>query len=84
MSLPSCNYYVQKVENPYFLQGLSDVNKTRTRMTEQYIRKCHYILLVAPIGRVQTDNLVHKRLLEYSRAKAGRKALICTRIDVRN
>lgn len=58
------------------------MNKTRTKTTHEYIRECHSVYLVSPIARVQTDNLVHHRLLEFSKTFGTKKALICTKIDV--
>lgn len=66
----------------FILLGLSDVNKTRTRVTQRYIRQCSYVVLVAPIGRVITDNLVQKRLVEGFHTHGTRKMLVCTWIDV--
>ena len=51
-------------------------------MTQRYMRKCNHILLVAPIGRVQTDNLVQKRLVDCHRALGSEKGLVCTFTDV--
>ena len=64
------------------LAGLSDINKIRTNSTTQYLRRCDYVFLIAPIARVQTDDNVHKRLVNLSRTLGPRKALLCTKIDV--
>lgn len=62
--------------------GLSDVNKLRTSLTIDYMRRCKFGLLIAPIARVQTDNLVHKRLGDIYRTFGPNKALLVTKIDV--
>lgn len=58
------------------------MNRTRTRVTNEYIHSCDYIFLVAPIARVQTDNLVDRRLNEYRQKFGTRVALVCTKTDV--
>ncbi|KAM0805279.1 hypothetical protein BDR22DRAFT_969026 [Usnea florida] len=63
------------------LPGLSDSNKTRTIATTRYMRRCHFGLLVAPIARIQTDNLVQRRLGEIHRLFGHRKGLLCSKID---
>ncbi|KAL9596174.1 MAG: hypothetical protein Q9179_004711 [Wetmoreana sp. 5 TL-2023] len=63
------------------LPGLSDMSRTRTSATNQYVRSCNYLFLVAPIARVQTDNLVDRRLSEYMRRFGSRVALACTKTD---
>ena len=65
------------------IPGLSDVNQTRVQNTQRYLRDIDFCFLVAPIERVQTDSLVHERLNETFRLFETRKALICTKIDVR-
>ena len=62
--------------------GLSDVNKTRTRTTIEYIRACEAALLVAPVARVETDSGVHKRLGWIHRMFGNKKALVVTKTDV--
>ncbi|KAL8829118.1 MAG: hypothetical protein Q9170_006308 [Blastenia crenularia] len=57
------------------LPGLSDTNRTRTRITNEYIHSCDFLCLVAPIARVQTDNLVDKRIYDY-RQKFGTKVAL--------
>ncbi|MCJ1396569.1 hypothetical protein MMC18_009460 [Xylographa bjoerkii] len=64
------------------LPGLSDVNITRTGVTERYLRQCAYILLVAPIARASTDKLVQRRLTNMFKTHSSRKIFICTYIDV--
>lgn len=54
----------------------------RVKTTKQYIRECAYCVLVAPIGRVTTDDIIHHRLLETLRRPGGRKMLVTTKIDV--
>ncbi|KAL8651588.1 MAG: hypothetical protein Q9210_003171 [Variospora velana] len=63
------------------LPGLSDMNRTRTRATNEYIRSCDYLFLVAPVARVQTDNLVDRRIMEYIHKFGSQVALICTKTD---
>lgn len=46
------------------------------------MKRCKFGLLVAPIARVQTDNLVNKRLGEMFRTFGPNKALLVTKIDV--
>lgn len=64
------------------LPGLSDMNRIRTRTTKGYLRACHFCMLVAPIARVKTDNLVHGRLGGYDRMFTHKIGLVCTKIDV--
>ncbi|MCJ1399570.1 hypothetical protein MMC11_002772 [Xylographa trunciseda] len=64
------------------LPGLSDINKTRTGVTERYLRQCAYVLLVAPIARASTDKFVQRRLTDIFKSHCSRKAFICTYIDV--
>lgn len=61
--------------------GLSDVNQTRKKTTNDYIRACEAALLVAPIARVETDSRVHKRLGTAHRMFGNKKALVVTKID---
>ncbi|KAL9585820.1 MAG: hypothetical protein Q9212_001298 [Teloschistes hypoglaucus] len=63
------------------LPGLSDVNRTRTHITNAYIHSCDHIFLVAPIARVQTDKLVDQRIAEYITRFGPRVSLICTKSD---
>ncbi|KAK4692237.1 hypothetical protein P7C71_g4926, partial [Lecanoromycetidae sp. Uapishka_2] len=63
------------------LPGLSDTNRMRVKMTQQYIRRCAYYVLVAPISRVTTDNMVHHRLMQAFLRPGSHKMLICTKID---
>ncbi|KAL8640970.1 MAG: hypothetical protein Q9228_002174 [Teloschistes exilis] len=63
------------------LPGLSDVNRTRTNIINEYIHSCDHIFLVAPIARVQTDNLVDQRIAEYITRFGPRVSLICTKTD---
>ena len=58
------------------------MNRTRTRLTEQCKRNCDIQLIIAPIGRVITDNLVQRRLHDAYKSHADNRALICTNIDV--
>ena len=62
--------------------GLSDTNMVRVKITKQYIRECAYCVLVAPIGRVTTDDIVHHRVMETLRRPGARKMLVTTKIDV--
>ena len=62
--------------------GLSDINTARVNTTKQYIKECAYCVLVAPIGRVTTDDIVHHRLMEALRRPGVRKMLVTTKIDV--
>ena len=62
--------------------GLSDTNRARVKTTKQYIKECAYCVLVAPIGRVITDDIVHQRLMEAFRRPGVRKMLVTTKIDV--
>ncbi|MCJ1285351.1 hypothetical protein MMC26_004691 [Xylographa opegraphella] len=65
------------------LPGLSDVNQTRVKLTQEYIRDYDFIFLVAKVSRVQTDSNPNNRLLYgVCRALGPRKAVICTRADV--
>ncbi len=54
----------------------------RVRTTKRYIKECAYCVLVAPIGRVITDDIVHRRLMEAFRRPRVRKMLVTTKIDV--
>ena len=54
----------------------------RVRATKGYIKECAYCVLVAPIGRVTTDDIVHHRLMETFRRPGIRKMLVTTKIDV--
>ena len=62
--------------------GLSDTNMARVKTTKQYIKECAYCVLVAPIGRVTTDDIVHQRLMDAFRRPGVRKMLVTTKIDV--
>ncbi len=62
--------------------GLSDTNMVRVKTTKQYIKECEYCVLVAPIGRVTTDDMVHHRLMEAFRRPGVQKMLVTTKIDV--
>ncbi|MCJ1294120.1 hypothetical protein MMC34_005677 [Xylographa carneopallida] len=65
------------------LPGLSDVNRTRVKLTQLYIRDCDFIFLVAKVSRVQTDSNTSNRLYYGVRRALGpRKALICTCADL--
>ncbi|KAL8690304.1 MAG: hypothetical protein Q9218_004224 [Villophora microphyllina] len=63
------------------LPGLSDTNRTRTSATNRYILDCNYVFIVAPIARVQTDNAVYQRILDYTKKFGSRVSLICTKTD---
>lgn len=65
-----------------FVLGLSDTNMARVNTTKQYIKGCAYCVLVAPIGRATTDDIVHHRLMEALRRPGVRKMLVTTKIDV--
>ena len=54
----------------------------RVKTTKQYIKECACCVLVAPIGRVTTDNIVHHRLMETLRRPGTQKILVTTKIDV--
>ena len=54
----------------------------RVKTTKQYIKDCACCVLVAPIGRVTTDDIVHHRLMENLRRPGARKMLVTTKIDV--
>ena len=54
----------------------------RVKTTKQYIKACAYCVLVAPIGRVNTDDMVHHRLMEIFRRPGVRRMLVTTKIDV--
>ena len=62
--------------------GLSDTNMARVKTTKQYIKECAYCVLVAPIGRVTTDDNVHHRVMEAFRRPGVKKMLVTTKIDV--
>lgn len=54
----------------------------RVKITKQYIKECAYCVLVAPIGRVNTDDMVHQRLMEAFRRPGVQKMLVTTKVDV--
>lgn len=58
------------------------MNRTRTCATNQYTNSCDYVAVVAPIVRVQTDDLVDKRVFELNQRFGSKVALICTTTDV--
>ena len=62
--------------------GLSDTNMARVKTTKQYMKECAYCVLVAPIGRVTTDDIVHHRLMDALRRPGVQKMLVTTKIDV--
>ena len=64
------------------LVGLGDTNKTRTRTTLRYIRSCAFVIVVAQIGRVLTEEATHQKLMIALKKPGKTKLLICTMIDV--
>ena len=54
----------------------------RVKITKQYIKDCACCVLVAPIGRVTTDDSVHHRLMDTLCRPGAGKMLVATKIDV--
>ena len=61
--------------------GLSDVNLVRVRTTENYMRSCDFIYLVAAIARVQTDKSIGQKMMTKMGYSGYNKTLVCTKID---
>ena len=65
-----------------FSVGLSDVNHTRKNATQRYMKECAFIILVASISRVQTDETTSKRLMSKIGKIGCKKTLVCTGADL--
>lgn len=74
------------------LPGLKDRNRAREKTTEDYIARCDYVLIVAGISRVITDQsvaagvetileLTPTHLLQGTQKNRG-LAIVCTKMDV--
>ncbi|KAJ4363421.1 hypothetical protein N0V83_009714 [Neocucurbitaria cava] len=63
------------------LPGLRDLNSARKAITENYIRHCHHIFVVAKIDRAITNESVKEIFELAQRANLSKIDIICTRSE---
>ncbi|KAF2753948.1 hypothetical protein EJ05DRAFT_504546 [Pseudovirgaria hyperparasitica] len=64
------------------LPGISDINRTRVKTTQAYLKSCDYLIIVADIKRAETDTATHSNLIDAHRRRRGKSVImVCTRSD---
>lgn len=65
------------------LPGMSDINQTRVRASQQYLNNVDYIGVVSRVDRIETSPDTHRYLIDAFRRKRGASVLvIATNSDV--
>lgn len=63
------------------MPGISDTNELRVDATQQFIKKCDHIMVVARAGRVTTDPVVRSMLRKYGKVPGCNVMVVSTKSD---
>lgn len=63
------------------MPGISDTNEVRVSATQQFLKECDHLIVVARAGRVTTDTVVRTILQKYGKSHDGNVMVVCTKSD---